>query len=67
VLVAPSPKFLATLPGGRLPERQDFYRFGQNHAARIAQWREIVARCGALTDAFVRFASDPGRFRLQSF
>ena len=32
LLVAPSPAFLATLPNGKLPERQDFYRYGPDHA-----------------------------------
>jgi predicted acylesterase/phospholipase RssA len=67
VVIAPSAKFLATLPGGHLPERQDFYRFKQNHDARIAQWREIIKRCEALADAFLLFANDPQRFSMQSF
>jgi hypothetical protein len=67
IVIAPSPKFLATLPGGHLPERQDFYRFKQDHLARGAQWRDIVKRCEAMTHAFLAFARDPQSFALQSF
>ena len=67
IVIAPSRKFLATLPGGHLPERQDFYRFGQHHTARAAQWREIVERCEAMSQAFLAFADQPQRFKLQSF
>lgn len=67
IVIAPSPKFLATLPGGHLPERQDFYRFGQDHLARAAQWRDIVERCEAMSHAFLAFAHDPLSFKLQSF
>ena len=67
IVVAPSPKFLASLPGGHLPERQDFYRFGQDHVARAAQWRDIVERCDAIGDAFLAFAQAPDSFKMQSF
>jgi hypothetical protein len=67
IVIAPSPKFLASLPGGHLPERQDFYRFKQDHLARAAQWRDIVKRCEAMCHAFLAFAQDPQSFQLQSF
>ena len=44
LLVAPSPAFLATLPHGKLPDRQDFYRYGPDHAGRIRAWETAIAR-----------------------
>lgn len=39
----PSPQFLARLPDGQLPDRQDFQRFMRDPARRIRRWREAVA------------------------
>ena len=43
LLAAPSPAFLARLPNGKLPDRRDFYRYGPDHAARIATWERAIA------------------------
>jgi hypothetical protein len=67
VVVAPSPAFLKTLPGGKLPEREDFYHFGLNHDARSARWQDIMRRSELLCDAFEAFAKAPARFSVQSF
>lgn len=48
VLVHPSAGFVATLPGGRIPDRFDFARF--DDATRIRRWREVVARCERLAE-----------------
>jgi hypothetical protein len=59
LLVAPSPAFLATLPHGKLPERQDFYRYGPDHAARIRAWETAIAECGRFADAVVAWMERP--------
>jgi len=59
LLVAPSPAFLATLPNGRLPERQDFYRYGPDHAARIRAWETAIAECGRFAEAVVEWMERP--------
>ncbi len=46
VMIAPSDAFIATLPGGRVPDRNDFLRFSTNE--RIDRWRAILARCRLL-------------------
>ena len=51
LLVAPSPAFLATLPHGKLPERQDFYRYGPDHAGRIRAWETAIGACGRFAEA----------------
>jgi hypothetical protein len=43
ILIAPSPAMLARLPNGRLPDRNDFYRYGLDHAARISAWEKAIA------------------------
>lgn len=40
LLVAPAPDFVATLPGGRIPDRGDFTRL--DDATRIRTWRAVV-------------------------
>jgi hypothetical protein len=48
VLVAPSHEFVASLPGARVPDRNDFRELST--ADRQRRWREVVDRCGALAD-----------------
>jgi hypothetical protein len=43
VLLSPSPDWVATLPNGKLPDRGDFKRYGDDTAAREAVWRRAVA------------------------
>ncbi len=37
LLIAPSSEFVASLPGGRIPDRKDFYAF--DHPERIRRWQ----------------------------
>ena len=48
ILVSPSAEFAANLPGGKVPDRTDFRRYGQ--AGRVDLWRRVVAECKALAD-----------------
>ena len=59
LLVAPSPAFLATLPHGKLPERQDFYRYGPDHAGRIRAWQTAIAECGRFAAAVLGWMERP--------
>ena len=59
LLVAPSPAFLATLPHGKLPDRQDFYRYGPDHAGRIRAWETAIAECGRFADAVLGWMERP--------
>jgi hypothetical protein len=59
LLVAPSPAFLARLPDGKLPERQDFYRYGPDHAARIRAWERAIAECERFAEAVMRWLERP--------
>ena len=51
VLLAPSPEWMATLPGGKIPDRGDFKAFGDDHDAREFAWRRA-------TDESVRLAEE---------
>lgn len=64
VLVAPSREYLATLPFGRLPSRQDFKRFAGDDASRMAAWRKAIGESARLGDAFLEFARQPDLSRI---
>jgi predicted acylesterase/phospholipase RssA len=65
LLVTPSPALLARLPNGKLPDRQDFYRYGQDHAARIRDWERAIGECERFAEAALRWLErpDPGLLR----
>lgn len=67
VLVAPSREYLATLPHGRLPSRQDFKRFAGDDARRMAAWRKAISESERLGDAFLEFARNPDLARVLPF
>ena len=50
VVLAPHPDWVATLPGGKLPDRQDFKAFRHDPAGRIAAWTQAVAAEQHLAD-----------------
>lgn len=52
VVLAPRPEWLATLPGGKLPDRGDFQRYGRDLQARQKAWRTAVAEGQRLADEF---------------
>jgi len=50
VMLAPSDSFVAGLPGGRVPDRNDFLELDTK--ARIRRWQTVVEHCRALADEF---------------
>lgn len=52
VVLSPSPEWVATLPGARLPDRNDFKRWRDDEAARITAWRRALAGSERLADDF---------------
>lgn len=67
VMVSPSPEFIAGLPGGKLPDRGDFKRYGTDHAARIKAWRRAMAESERLAEAFQRWCAAPDLSRVRRF
>ena len=59
LLVTPSATFLATLPNGKLPDRQDFYRYGADHAGRIGAWERAIAECARFAEAVLAWMERP--------
>jgi hypothetical protein len=45
LLISPSPELIASLPDGRLPDRNDFVAYANDPAARINRWRQVLDRC----------------------
>lgn len=58
VMIAPSDAFVAKLPGGKVPDRDDFLDFGE--AERIARWYDVVERCRVLAEELAE-GIDSGR------
>ncbi len=48
LLMYPSAEFVAGLPGGHIPDRDDFKRFATDPEERIRRWRGVVAASEAL-------------------
>ncbi len=53
VLISPSPSFARSLPGGRIPDRQDFRIFHKQPELRMQRWQEVIAQSHRLGDAFL--------------
>lgn len=64
IVVAPSREYLATLPGGKLPDRGDFARYSGSDAQRMAIWRKAIAESDRLAEAFLEFAHRPDPARV---
>jgi predicted acylesterase/phospholipase RssA len=59
VLIAPSRAMLDRLPNRKLPDRSDFYRYGQDHAARIGAWERAIAESQRFAEAALRWLETP--------
>ena len=60
VLLSPSPAWVATLPGAKLPDRSDFKAWGDDHAGRQRAWRRALAESARLAEEFAQCV-DGGR------
>ena len=56
VVLAPHPAWVAGLPGGKLPDRNDFKAYGDDEAGRQRDWRRAVAESERLAEEFGRLA-----------
>jgi hypothetical protein len=59
VLLAPNPDWVKTLPNAKLPDRQDFARYGGDLQARIKAWSQAASKAEQLTDEFARWLARP--------
>ncbi|MDA8020795.1 MAG: patatin-like phospholipase family protein [Thermoanaerobaculia bacterium] len=51
--IFPDPSWVASLPGGRVPDRRDFYELVDVPEARLARWNEVVALSERLGQALL--------------
>jgi hypothetical protein len=65
LIVAPSQAFLQTLSRSRLPDRQDFHYYGQDHAFRMQNWKLAISEGQHLRDDFAAFVERPDIGRIQ--
>ncbi len=65
VVLAPNPEWVKTLPNGKLPDRQDFARYGQDLAARVQVWNAAVSAAQQLADEFAAWLAQPDPARVQ--
>jgi hypothetical protein len=51
--VFPSQEFVSRLPDGRIPDRDDFFRYENEPEKRLARWRVAVGLAAELEDVFL--------------
>ncbi len=59
LLFSPSPALLARLPNRKLPDRNDFYRYGLDHGARERDWRRAMAESQRFADEVMAWLERP--------
>ena len=57
VMLVPSAEFIARLPYGKIPDREDFTQL--DAAERIRYWKTVLAETERLADAFAQFIHAP--------
>jgi len=53
LLVAPSAKFIQSLPYGKIPDRTDFRTFFNRDSERLAYWNEVIKRSRIVGEEFM--------------
>ena len=59
VLLAPDPAWVRQLPNGKLPDRNDFVRYGTDLQARVRAWSAAASASVQLAEEFARWAENP--------
>jgi len=57
LMVYPSEDFVQKLPGGKVPDRQDFKTFAGDPATRMEHWRKVVTMSESLGDQFLEMVA----------
>lgn len=65
VVLAPDPQWIAGLPNGKLPDRDDFKRYGDDFDARVAAWTRALAESRRLADEFAELVARGGPIEAQ--
>ena len=59
VLLAPNPAWLQTLPDGKLPDRTDFTRYGNDLSSRVKAWEGATSAAQQMADEFAAWLERP--------
>ena len=59
LLISPSPAMLDRLPNRKLPDRNDFYRYGLDHAGRQRDWRRAMSESERFADEVMAWLERP--------
>lgn len=59
IVLAPSAEWVRALPNGKLPDRTDFTRYGNDLAARVKAWRAAAEASQQLADEFAGWLAHP--------
>ncbi len=65
LVLAPDPAWVKTLPNAKLPDRNDFTRYGQDFAARQKVWNAATAASRQLADEFAQWLERPDLSRIE--
>jgi len=66
LVLAPDPAWVQTLPGARLPDRNDFIRYAHDVPGRMKAWKAATAAATQLADEFAHWLSHPDPSRLEA-
>jgi hypothetical protein len=59
LVLAPNPQWVKTLPNGKLPDRTDFTRYGNDLQARVKVWKTATSASEQLAAEFARWLEKP--------
>lgn len=59
LVLAPDPAWVKTLPNGKLPDRQDFTRYGPDLSGRMKAWKGATGASQQLADEFAQWLERP--------
>jgi hypothetical protein len=65
LVLAPDPAWVQTLPGARLPDRNDFIRYAHDVPGRMKVWTTATSAATQLADEFAHWLSHPDPARLE--
>ncbi len=66
LVLAPDPDWVRKLPNGKLPDRNDFVRYGQDLAARMRVWNAATSAAEQLADEFAQWLEKPDLSRVEA-
>jgi hypothetical protein len=66
IVLAPDPGWVLQLPNGKLPDRSDFSRYGQDLPARIKAWTAAAQASVQLAEEFAAWLEKPDLARVEA-